>query len=343
MILPATASKVRGRFAPSPTGFLHLGNAWAFLCAWLGARAAGGELVLRLEDIDPQRSKPEFEQAMREDLLWLGLDWDYGPGSARGDTLPPGLAPFRQSANSACYAAGLADLQDKGLVYPCFCTRKELRSLAGAPQAGDGADAEGAYPGTCAVLSAREAKARVKAGDHYALRLRFAAMRDKYLHFNDLCLGRQTLAPQAAGGDFALRRSDGVYAYQLAVVLDDIRMGVTQVVRGRDILTSTPRQLFLYDCFGAVPPSHAHVPLMLDHEGERLAKRHASLSLRGLRASGVPPEAVVGYLAWWGGLRDAFAPCHASELVPDFSFTRIKKSVDLLPPSLPELLLKAPA
>lgn len=308
-----------GRLAPSPTGRLHLGNAWAFLCAWLGARAKGGRLILRIEDIDPQRSKEEHIAALQQDLLWLGLEWD-------GE-------PERQSERLALYSQGLRKLQDAGLVYPCFCTRKELRELAGAPQAG--VMAEPMYSGRCRSLAPAKAEENMRQGRHYSLRLRFAEdARQRYLAINDLCLGTVRLAPEEVGGDFPLCRSDGVFAYQLAVVLDDIDMGVTQAVRGMDILSSTPRQLYLYELFGATPPEYAHVPLLLDYEGERLAKRHSSLALSSMREAGVRPQEIIGWLAFWSGLRESAAPVRAPELLDGFDFKNICKDAARLPEDL---------
>ncbi|MDR2893251.1 MAG: tRNA glutamyl-Q(34) synthetase GluQRS [Deltaproteobacteria bacterium] len=373
----ARTKPIIGRLAPSPTGYLHLGNAWAFLAAWLGVRAAGGRLILRLEDIDPQRSKPEFALALQEDLRWLGLDWDEGP--------------YTQSARFECYAAALESLGGQGaesdqaekyasggrdLLYPCFCSRKELRELAGAPQAGGGSRqsgssfrqsgsgfrqagggsnqsedgniragagnaADGSYPGVCRNLSPQEREERQRSGLPFAWRINFAQnLRPEFLEFEDLILGRVNFRPEAAGGDFALRRSDGVFAYQLAVVLDDIEQGVTQVVRGEDILGSTPRQLFLQSLFGGERPEYAHLPLLLDHQGERLAKRHASISLRGLRAAGVSPEAIIGWLAHWSGLRTELSPCRARDLVDSFSFSAIKRECELLPIDIADRLLR---
>ncbi|MDR2050725.1 MAG: tRNA glutamyl-Q(34) synthetase GluQRS [Deltaproteobacteria bacterium] len=321
----------RGRLAPSPTGFLHLGNAWSFLLAWLGTRSAGGELIFRIEDVDLQRYKAEYAAALAGDLLWLGLDWDYGPGRA---SLP---VPLTQSLRLERYAAGLEFLENLGLLYPCFCKRRELRSLAGAPQAGDSLRP---YPGRCRAFSPEERSARQARGENYALRLRFEERCSPYLRVNDLCLGSQLLTPDEAGGDFALRRSDGVFAYQLAVVMDDLDMGVNQVVRGRDILPSTPGQMFLFDCFGAAPPRYAHIPLLRDHEGARLAKRHASLSLRSLRAAGVRAENIAGFLAWWGGLRNSFHPASPGELLQDFAFSRVKTRMEPLPENMAEVLLR---
>lgn len=290
-----------GRFAPSPTGLLHLGNAWSFLLAWLGTKAEGGRILLRHEDIDPARSRKAWMDAIERDLHWLGLDWDEGP-----DTGP--CAPYRQSLCSDRYESALASLKARGLVYPCYCTRKELRTLAGAPHgAADGlGDAGAAYPGTCRHLTAEERARKEAEGRRPALRL--LCPDDDVEHFTDLVLGPQHISLQSCGGDFALRRSDGVWAYQLAVVVDDMRMNVTQVVRGEDILLSTPRQLLLYRLLGGTPPDFAHIPLLYDEEGERLAKRHKSLSLAALREAGCSPEAVVGHLAHLAGLQETPSP-----------------------------------
>ena len=283
----ASSRPVRGRLAPSPTGYMHLGNAWAFLLAWLAVRSAGGTLVLRMEDIDPQRSRPEYARALVEDLRWLGLDWDEGPAvdgaiPDEGDMAEQGpCGPYFQSARAALYDATLDAMDRAGLVYPCYCTRKELRQLAGAPHVDD---AGAPYPGTCRHLSPEERRQREARGRRACLRLRCPEGR---FHFQDGLLGEQSFTLEDCGGDFALRRSDGVVAYQLAVALDDALMGITQVVRGRDILTSTPRQLALLRLWGFEPPAYAHIPLLLDGQGERLAKRHQSLGVRELRRQGV--------------------------------------------------------
>lgn len=292
-----------GRLAPSPTGYMHLGNAWAFWLAWLDIRSrphARARLVLRMEDIDPARSRPEYARALREDLRWLGLDWD--------EESPP------QSTRGKLYDRALAVLNEKGLVYPCFCTRAELRALAGAPHVDD---AGASYPGTCRELTTKERAALAASGKKASLRL--ACPPDTPWRFHDGILGEQCFTLREVGGDFALRRSDGVYAYQLAVTVDDLTTGVNRVARGRDILSSTPRQLYLRDLLrdsfvpGAPPPSYAHFPLLLDHEGERLAKRHASLSLRSLRERGVTPESIIGYLAFRAGFLETARPIHAAE------------------------------
>jgi len=322
-------SRVVGRLAPSPTGRLHLGNAWAFLLAWLAARAAGGRVVLRLEDIDPERSRPEFAAGILCDLRWLGLDWDEGP-----DVSGP-HGPYEQSGRFAFYAEALARLERAGRVYPCYCTRKELRSLASAPHAGTADDGSPIYPGTCRDLSPAEREAFARQGRRPACRLRCD---DVEIAFDDLVAGPQRMTLRDCGGDFALRRSDGVFAYQLAVVLDDIAMGITQVVRGDDILSSTPRQIYLYGLLGAPVPQYAHLPLVLDAEGERLAKRHQSLTLGTLREAGVSAPAIVGYLGWRAGLSDAPRPAAPQGLVPAFSFGRLPGGPVRLPADIASVL-----
>jgi len=329
----ACAGLVRGRLAPSPTGLLHLGNAWAFLLAWLAARARGGQVVLRMEDIDPERSRPEFAARILDDLRWLGLDWDEGPdvGGPHG--------PYVQSARLDRYAGALAALDRAGRVYPCFCTRKELRSLASAPQAGAPAfvagDGSPVYPGTCRDLAPAERERLLRQGRKPALRLRCD---DISIAFDDRIAGAQRLGLAECGGDFALRRSDGVVAYQLAVVLDDIAMGVNQVVRGDDILMSTPRQIFLHRLLGAPAPVYAHLPLVLDAGGERLAKRHQSQSLAALRGVGVPAAAVTGYLAWRAGLLAAPRRAAPRELLPIFDFSRLPREPVRLPGDIAAVL-----
>ena len=288
---------VRGRLAPSPTGQIHLGNAWAFLLAWWAARSAGGKVVLRLEDIDPQRARPAFSRQLLEDLLWLGLDWDEGPRLAPDGSLHDDgpHAPYEQSRCGALYAAALQRLEAGGRVSPCFCTRKELRALAGAPHVDDmGAP----YPGTCRHLSDAQRAALLAQGRRACLRFRGNG---EAIVFQDILQGRQCARLEDCGGDFALQRSDGVVAYQLAVAVDDGRMGITQVVRGRDILPSTPRQIALLRFLGYQNPVYAHIPLLCDSEGQRLAKRHHSLSVQALRAEGVPAARCVGLLAWLAG------------------------------------------
>lgn len=324
---------IRSRLAPSPTGFLHLGNAWSFWIAWLAARSAGGEVVLRLEDIDPARSREEYARALVGDLAWLGLDWDYGPGSENGRG---GDDFFRQSGRAAAYEQALAYLEGRGLTYPCYCTRKDLREIAGAPHVDDtGAP----YPGICRNLGAEDRARHEAKGRRPSLRL--FCPPDAVWEFDDRVRGRQRMTLGECGGDFALRRSDGVYAYQLAVVVDDIAMGVTLVARGNDILPSTPRQIYLYSLFGERPPEYAHLPLIADECGDRLAKRHASLTLRALREAGVLPETILGWLAASSGMRDGFSPLHAGEGMRGFALEKIRATTLRLPPEPVAYFLKA--
>jgi glutamyl-tRNA synthetase len=225
------------------------------------------------------------------------------------------------------YGTALDALRARGLLYPCYCTRKELRAIAGAPHVDD---AGAPYPGLCRTLSAAGRKRHEEAGRRPSWRLVCPA--DTVWTFEDAIMGPQARTLEECGGDFALRRSDGVYAYQLAVVVDDIAMGVTQVTRGSDILCSTPRQMYLYSLFGAPAPRYAHVPLVTDCAGERLAKRHQALTLRSLRDGGVFPETLVGWLASSSGLIDAYRPMSAEACLRGFSCAKIRQQPFRLPP-----------
>lgn len=340
------APKTVGRLAPSPTGYLHLGNAWAFLLAWLAARHAGGQMLLRMEDIDPERSRSHFAQAILRDLSWLGLDWDAGPDKAAaqspkaqganawGGTGVLGIS-YVQSQRGDYYNAALHQLSIRGHTYPCYCTRKELRTLAAAPHVGD---AGAPYTNACRSLTPQQCTAHENAGRKAALRLRCPQGAEGNIDFIDLIQGPQHMNLDECGGDFALRRSDGVIAYQLAVVVDDALMGVSQIVRGDDIRISTPRQILLYHLLGYPVPHYAHVPLLLDHEGERLAKRHESLTLGALRDAGVRAEAIVGYLAHRAGLQPATTPCTPAELVPSFNMGTLPTESLTLPSDMLDVL-----
>jgi glutamyl-tRNA synthetase len=302
-----------GRLAPSPTGPIHLGNAWAFLLAWLAARSRQGTVILRIEDIDPQRSRSEYADAILEDLAWLGLDWDHGPGSEGP------FGPCRQSERLRFHVQAISRLEAAGRVYPCYCTRRELRTLAGAPHVGD----EGApYPGTCRNLSPAQREKAEAEGRRACLRL---DTQGETVRFNDAVQGTQSFSLADCGGDFALRRSDGIVAYQLATAVDDGLMGITQVVRGRDLLPSTPRQVILLRALGHAVPTYAHVPMLLDETGERLAKRHGSLALRSLRESGVSGAAVTGLLGRLAGIHPDGAPCTPHDLVQAFSLDALPR------------------
>lgn len=297
-----------GRFAPSPSGLMHLGNLFCSLLAWLSAKSAGGRVVLRIEDLDPLRCPREFADTLEEDLLWLGLVWDEG-GSRGG---PNG--PYYQQDRTALYAAACDELTGRGLTYPCFCSRAQLHA-ASAPHRSDGATV---YPGTCRDLSDAQRAARAKSRPP-ALRL---WVPDETVCFTDGHLGPYAENLARDCGDFILRRSDGVHAYQLAVVLDDAAMGVTQVVRGADLLSSTPRQLYLYRLLGLPAPRFYHLPLLLDAEGRRLSKRDGDVSLITLKQR-CAPEEVVGRLAYLAGLQPAPVPRTAESLLADFSWEKI--------------------
>ncbi len=296
-----------GRLAPSPTGLMHLGNMWSFLWAWLWAKSAGGTIFLRMEDIDPDRSRKEFATAIEHDLQWLGLVWD-------GDIV-------YQSQRLKSYAQALNILEAQGRVYPCYCTRKELRALAGAPHVEDmGAP----YSGRCAHLSSEERALKEAAGRKPSLRVSTsdAAGISKVISFKDVVYGVQERNLTDVGGDFALRRSDGVVAYQLAVVLDDAAANISHIVRGNDILASTPRQIFLQEILGLDKVQYAHLPLLLNDAGERLAKRHNALSIQALRDAGVGAERILGLFAYLAGYKQDLQPCSLQKLKEHFSFAR---------------------
>ncbi len=306
----AHESAAVGRFAPSPSGRMHLGNLFCCLLAWLSARQAGGKIILRQEDLDPQRTSRAYGEQLMRDLLFLGLDWDQGP--------------YWQSERGAYYQACLDKLESQGLVYPCFCSRGDLHA-ANAPHTADG---DVIYSGKCRGLSSREVGERQKRRPP-ALRLRAKGR----WGFTDRHYGPFWQDLPADCGDFILRRSDGVFAYQLAVVADDGAMGVTQVVRGRDLLSSTPRQLYLYRLLGLAPPAYAHVPLLLAKDGRRLSKRERDLGLDALRAR-FTAEEIIGKLAFLAGLIPRPEAVKANELIGIFSWDKTPIDDVLLPEGL---------
>ena len=311
--------KIKGRFAPSPSGRMHLGNAFCALLAWLACRSAGGTMTLRVEDLDPERCRPTYAWRLMEDLEWMGLDWDQGPR--------PGQPPDRywQSQRGEIYGRALEKLREQGLLYPCFCTRAELHA-AQAPHAADGLFV---YDGRCRSLSP-ERRRELAQKRKPAVRLQVPAER---IEFFDGCQGLCGQDLQTECGDFILRRSDGAWAYQLAVVCDDGAMGVNQVVRGRDLLSSTPRQLLLYRLIGLKPPQFYHIPLLLSAEGRRLSKRDGDLDLGALRAKRTAEE-LTGYLAWLAGLLERPEPASPGQLLPLFDWGKIPRQDIRLPKGL---------
>ncbi|GLX70767.1 tRNA glutamyl-Q(34) synthetase GluQRS [Paenibacillus glycanilyticus] len=306
-------SNIRGRFAPTPSGLMHVGNAWAALLAWLQIRSQDGKFVLRMEDIDGPRCRPELAEQALADLRWLGLDWDEGP-----DTGGP-HAPYTQSERISFYEEAIDKLNKSGLLYPCFCSRAELLAVASAPH---GLSSEGpSYAGTCRHLTPEERQARQHSK---APSLRFKIDGGRSVIFEDGILGKQQSTP-GAGGDFVVRRADGIISYQLAVVMDDAAMRITDVLRGADLLDSTPRQILLYEALGLPVPRFAHVPLLMGEDGKRLAKRHGDTSLSGLKAAGVKPERIVGWLAYLAGQVERYEPLAANELIRSFDPIRIPK------------------
>lgn len=320
------ASTPIGRFAPTPSGGMHLGNLFTALLVWLSARAAGGKVVLRVEDLDLQRTSPAFTRQILEDLAWFGLDWDEGPG--RGGS----CGPYWQSLRSDFYTAQLSKLQSKGLVYPCFCSRAQLHA-AEAPHAADG---NYVYGGRCRSLSPQRA-AEKAAGRPPAVRVRVP---DETITFTDGCRGPYSQNLKADCGDFILRRSDGVFAYQLAATADDGAMGITQVVRGADLLPSTPRQIWLLRTLGFPVPQYYHTPLLLDHAGRRLSKREADLQLATLRQKQPDPRPLVGHLARLAGLWPGGRPATATTLIPHFQWAAVPKQNIRLPENYAQGLLQ---
>ena len=303
-------STVVGRYAPSPSGRMHLGNLCCCLLAWLSAKSKGGSVVLRVEDLDAMRCPRSFADLLEEDLAWLGLSADEG-GSKGGPH-----APYYQSERSNLYQQYYDKLAAMGLTYPCFCTRSQLHA-ASAPHRSDG---QVVYQGTCRSLTPEEVAAK-SAIRPPAWRVQVP---DKVVAFTDGHMGRYEENLAADCGDFIVRRADGGFAYQLAVVVDDALMGVTEVVRGADLLSSTPRQLWLYEILGLKAPEFYHLPLLLAPDGRRLSKRDGDQSL----------EEVVGRLAYVCGLTDTPAPRAAADLIDGFSWDKVPKNDILLPEGL---------
>ena len=306
-----------GRFAPSPTGDLHLGSALAALGAWASARGAGGRFVYRVEDLDGPRAVPEAAERQIEDARWLGLDWDEGPdvGGPHG--------PYRQSERGDRYEDALARLAEAGRAFPCRVSRKDLMEVATAPHGHTGLPP---YPAS--LRPARLGAGWYAEATDCAVRFR---VEPGTVAFEDRVVGHVEEDVSRAVGDFVLKRRAGVYAYQLAVVVDDLAMGVTEVVRGLDLLESTARQVLLGRALGGTPPSYAHLPLLVTADGQKLSKRDGPLSIRSLREAGVAPEAVVGWLAGALGVGDG-APCTPRDVARTFHVS----SVTSVPIAVPD-------
>ena len=285
-----------GRFAPTPSGRMHLGNVFAALMAWLSVKSRNGHLVLRMEDLDTQRTSEEFAATLRDDLRWLGLGWDL-------ETEP-------QSRRSGTYDRYFELLREKDLLYPCYCTRSQLHNV-NAPHLSDGTYV---YPGTCRnrtdVPGGRAPSWRVK-------------VPDRVWSFTDMGQGIHTQNLATDCGDFVVRRADGCYVYQLAVVVDDGEAGVTEVVRGLDLLGNSPRQMYLQELFGFSHPEYGHVPMLLAPDGRRLSKRDRDLDLGELRKR-ITAEGLIGKLAFSAGIIDRDVPISAAELAGEFSWSKLK-------------------
>ena len=288
-----------GRFAPTPSGRMHLGNVFAALIAWLSVRSRDGEMVLRMEDLDTQRTSEEYANLLRQDLNWLGLDYDR--------ETPP------QSARSRVYDRYFEQLQEMGLLYPCYCTRSQLHSV-NAPHLSDGTYV---YPGTCRNLTPAQ---RAAMDRKPAWRV---VVPDREWSFTDRVQGAYALNLAKDCGDMVVRRADGVYVYQLAVTVDDGEAGVTEVVRGMDLLSSAPRQMYLQELFGFPHPEYGHVPMLLAPDGRRLSKRDRDLDLGQLQ-KWVNAETVIGTLAFSAGLIDRNEPISAKELATVFQWEKLK-------------------
>ena len=290
-----------GRFAPTPSGRMHLGNVFSALLAWLSVKSRGGEMVLRMEDLDTQRTSGEYAQILREDLQWLGLTWDRETPA--------------QSQRSGTYDRYFDILKEKGLLYPCYCTRSQLHSV-NAPHLSDGTYV---YPGTCRDLTEAQ-----RAQMHRAPAWR-VKVPDRLWTVEDKIQGHYACNLATDCGDMVVRRADGVYVYQLAVTVDDGEAGVTEVIRGSDLLSSAPRQMYLQELFGFPHPEYAHVPMLLAPDGRRLSKRDRDMDLGALRQT-YTPEEILGALACCAGLLEQKEAISAKELCGEFAWEKVRKA-----------------
>ncbi|MGM9589839.1 MAG: tRNA glutamyl-Q(34) synthetase GluQRS [Faecousia sp.] len=286
-----------GRFAPTPSGRMHLGNVFAALIAWLSVRSKNGEMVLRMEDLDTQRTSVEFAETLRRDLHWLGLDYD--------------REQHPQSQRSQVYDGYFELLREKGLLYPCYCTRSQLHGV-NAPHLSDGTYV---YPGTCRNLQ-DPPKNRLPSWR--------VMVPDKVWTLEDMVQGHYELNLATDCGDMVVRRADGIYVYQLAVTVDDGEAGVTEVVRGMDLLSSAPRQMYLQELFGFAHPTYGHVPMLMAKDGRRLSKRDRDLDLGELQKRITAPQ-LIGTLAFAAGLIDRAVPISAAELAKEFCWESLQK------------------
>ncbi len=292
---------MKGRFAPSPTGRMHLGNVYAALLSWLSAKSQGGAWVLRIEDIDPQRSRQEYADQLMDDLRWLGLTWDEGP--------------YYQSQRGEIYEQYLSQLRDLGLTYPCYCTRADIM----ATQAPHESDGRVVYKGTCRPTNNTSLLTTNFSQRKPATRL---IVPDKEISFTDGHYGTHSINLATHCGDFILRRADGAWAYQLAVVVDDALMGITEVVRGRDLLLSVPQQIYVHELLGFTPPSFCHIPLLCNQDNQRLCKRDKSLDLGELRKEN-SAEQILGRLAFYAGIIEHPEPVAAQDLIAEFDWQEV--------------------
>ena len=288
-----------GRFAPTPSGRMHLGNVFAALLSWLSPKSRGGDWILRMEDLDTLRTKAEYAELLRDDLRWLGLDWD--------------LETEAQSLRSAVYDRYFEELREKDLLFPCYCTRSQLHNV-NAPHLSDGTYV---YAGTCRNLTEAERAEKKRLPSWRVM------VPNREFALTDLVQGdyRENLLTDC--GDFVVRRADGVYVYQLAVTVDDGESGVTEVVRGWDLLGSAPRQMYLQELFGFAHPEYAHIPMLMAPEGRRLSKRDQDLDMGALR-NRLKPEQLIGVLAHAAGLTETAAPISAKELATVFDWSKIQ-------------------
>ena len=288
-----------GRFAPTPSGRMHLGNVFAALLSWLSPKSKGGSWILRMEDLDTLRTRAEYAELLRSDLRWLGLSWDEETEA--------------QSARSAVYDRYFEELREKNLLFPCYCTRSQLHNV-NAPHLSDGTYV---YAGTCRNLTDAERAAKTRAPSWRVM------VPDREISLQDLVQGdyRENLLNDC--GDFVVRRADGVYVYQLAVTVDDGESGVTEVVRGWDLLGSAPRQMYLQELFGFDHPTYAHIPMLMAPEGRRLSKRDQDLDMGALRQR-LKPEQLIGVLAHAAGLTEDARPISAAELATIFDWSKIQ-------------------